>query len=72
MEDQIKQIDSMPIDKLVSIERNMYELTNAVIHRAHQISISRPEELERTGGKIVTLAIQQIFYGEVEYQIKQE
>ena len=62
----------VPIGDLISVERNMYELTNAAIHRAHQISIAGSDELEKKGGKVVSLAIKEIVTGDVNYQIKQE
>jgi DNA-directed RNA polymerase subunit omega len=57
---------------MVSLEKNMYELTNAAIHRARQISMTGSDELDSMGGKIVSLAIKQIVSGEVQYSIKQD
>jgi DNA-directed RNA polymerase subunit K/omega len=50
----------------------MYELTNAAIHRAKQISMAGSEELESAGGKIVSLAIKEIVTEDVQYSIKQD
>ena len=68
----IKKKFSIPLEALVSTEKNMYELTNAAIHRAKQISMTGSDELESTGGKIVSLAIKEIVTEEVQYNIKQD
>ena len=67
-----KNATDIPLRELVSSEKNMYELTNAAIHRAKQITMAGPEDLEIAGGKIVSLAIQEIVTEEVQYSIKQE
>lgn len=67
-----KKNSSIPLDALVSTDKNMYELTNAAIHRAGQISMTGSEELEAAGGKIVSKAITEIVTGEVLYSIKQD
>jgi DNA-directed RNA polymerase subunit omega len=63
---------SIPLENLISTDKNMYELTNAAIHRARQISITGAEELEAAGGKIVSQAVKEIVTGEVQYNIKQD
>lgn len=67
-----KSITRIPLKALLSSENNMYELTNAAIHRAKQITMAGPEDLESAGGKIVSLAIREIVTEEVQYRIKQE
>ena len=67
-----KKNSSIPLENLVSTDKNMYELTNAAIHRAKQISMTGSEELESAGGKIVCLAIKEIVTEEVQYSIKQD
>ena len=67
-----KKKSSIPLEYLVSTDRNMYELTNAAIHRAKQISITGAEELEAAGGKIVSQAVTEIITEEVQYNIKQD
>jgi len=61
---------NIPLGILISTDKNMYELTNAAIHRAKQISMTGSEALEEAGGKIVSLAIREIVTGEVQYSIK--
>lgn len=63
---------SIPLEILVSTEKNMYELTNAAIHRAKQISIAGSENLDSNIGKIVSLAIREIVTEEVQYAIKKD
>jgi DNA-directed RNA polymerase subunit omega len=67
-----KKKSSIPLDALVSTDKNMYELTNAAIHRAKQISMTGSDELEAAGGKIVSQAIKEIVTEEVQYNIKQD
>lgn len=67
-----KKNSSIPLENLVSTDKNMYELTNAAIHRAGQISMTGSEELEAAGGKIVSQAIKEIVTEEVQYNIKQD
>ncbi len=67
-----KKNSSIPLDALVSTDKNMYELTNAAIHRAKQISMTSSDELEAAGGKIVSQAIKEIVTEEVQYNIKQD
>ncbi len=63
---------NIPLGELVSTDKNMYELTNAAIHRAKQISMAGPTDLESSGGKIVSMAIKEIVTEEVQYNIKQD
>ena len=65
-------IASIPLDELISTEVNMYELTNAAIHRARQLSMTGLEEIESAGGKVVSLAISEIVTGEVQYTLKKD
>ena len=60
----------IPMDKLVNTEKNMYELTNAAIHRAEQISITGTDTHEDEAGKIISKAISEIVTEEVKYEFK--
>ncbi len=60
----------IPMDELVNSDANMYELTNAAIHRAEQISIAGNDNDEDEEGKIISKAIGQIVTGEVKYEYK--
>ena len=58
----------IPLGELVNNEGNMYELTNAAIHRAAQISVAGSDDLEKNKGKIVSTALQEIISKTVEYR----
>jgi len=73
VKDELAAVESdIPLEDLVSTDKNMYELTNAAIHRAKQISMTGSEALEKASGKIVSLAIREIVTGEVQYSIKKD
>jgi len=73
VKDEIREIEpTVPLEALVSTDKNMYELTNAAIHRAKQISMTGSEALEKTGGRSVSLAIREIVTGEVQYNVKKD
>ena len=59
----------IPIDKLVSYQDNVYQLTTAAIKRAIQINLAGDEELEKNKGKIVSTALKQILNKKVKYHI---
>lgn len=58
------------MDRLVNTDKNMYELTNAAIHRAEQIAITGGNENEETEGKTISKAIREIVTEEVKYEFK--
>ncbi len=60
----------IPMNLLVNSDENMYELTNACIHRAEQISLTGSERDETTEGKIVSKAISEVVSEEVKYEYK--
>ncbi|MBB6480819.1 DNA-directed RNA polymerase subunit omega [Spirochaeta isovalerica] len=60
----------IPMDRLVNTDKNMYELTNAAIHRAEQIAITGGNEAEETEGKTISKAIREIVTEEVKYEFK--
>jgi DNA-directed RNA polymerase subunit omega len=60
----------LPLDLLIKLQDNMYELTCASIKRAIQINLAGDEELEANSGKIVSTAIKQILTKKVEYRIE--
>jgi DNA-directed RNA polymerase subunit omega len=61
----------IPLDLLVNDENNIYELTNAAVRRAYQITMTGDEELEDNNGKVVSTAIRQILTKKVQYQIEE-
>ena len=60
----------IPIDKLISYKGNIYQLTSAVIKRAIQINLVGNEELEKSKGKLVSIALKQVLTGKVKYHIE--
>jgi len=58
----------IPLGNLVDSEGNMYELTNAAIHRAAQISVAGSDDLEKNRGKIVSTALEEIISKKVKYE----
>ncbi len=61
----------LPLDRLISYQGNMYELTCAAIRRAYQLTVTGDEELDVNQGKVVSLAVKQILSGKVEYRIEE-
>lgn len=61
----------IPMDKLVNTDKNMYELTNAAIHRAEQIAITGGGDAsDDNEGKTISKAISEIVTEEVKYEYK--
>ncbi|MDA3957928.1 DNA-directed RNA polymerase subunit omega [Oceanispirochaeta sp.] len=58
----------IPLGDLVNHEGNMYELTNAAIHRAEQISMAGSDDLDKNRGKIVSTALEEIISKKVQYE----
>ncbi len=58
----------IPLDKLLQKSRNIYELTNAVIKRASQLTITGAKEIDEEGNKIVSIGMKQVLTGKVEFR----
>lgn len=61
----------IPLEKLISADTNMYELTNAAIHRAGLLGLTRKKAVDSTDEKIASMAITEIVSGDVQYGIRQ-
>ena len=63
---------SIPIDILISKDKNAYTLTCAIIKRADQIT-STGEDIEMAdkGKKVVSESIDQVLTEKVEYQLEE-
>ncbi|MBN2737549.1 MAG: DNA-directed RNA polymerase subunit omega [Spirochaetales bacterium] len=61
----------IPLDKLISHDKNSYILTTAAIKRAAQINLAGDDELEEAEGKIVSLAIKQVLTSTIEYKLEE-
>lgn len=61
----------VPLNKLVSFEGNIYEMTNAAISRSRQIAMTGDPILEKNKGKVVSSAIEQIVKEDVKYRLEE-
>lgn len=63
---------SIPLDILISKDKNAYTMTCAIIKRADQITLSGEDiELGNRGDKVVTESIDQVLSGIVDYQLEE-
>ncbi len=63
---------SIPLDILISKDRNAYSMTCAVIKRADQITMAGEEdETVDHKNKIVSEAIEQVLTKKVKYQLEE-
>lgn len=63
---------SIPLDILISKDKNTYTLTCAIIKRADQITASGEDfEIAEKGKKVVTESISQVLNEKVEYQLEE-
>ena len=58
----------MPLEDLINYNKNAYELTVAVTRRAFQLAVLKTPDVEKSNGKVVSLAMQQLFAKQVEYR----
>lgn len=65
---------SIPLDKLIDNESNVYEMTCVAIKEARIISEvpSIKEEVEKDGGKIVSSVLEKALNNEIVYKKGQE
>ena len=63
---------SIPIDILISKDKNAYTMTCAIIKRADQITSSGEDiEMSDKGKKVVSESIDQVLTEKVEYQLEE-
>ena len=63
---------SIPLDILISKDKNAYVMTCAIIKRADQIVASGEDfEIADNGDKVVTESIDQVLSGKVDYQLEE-
>jgi DNA-directed RNA polymerase subunit omega len=62
----------LPLDKLISDDSNVYELTCASIRRAAQITLAGDEDIADKDSKLVSIAIKQVLTKKVEYRLDQQ
>jgi len=58
----------MPLEDLINYNTNAYELAVAVNRRAFQLAVLKTPDVEKNGGKVVSLAAHQIFAEQVDYR----
>ena len=63
---------SIPLDVLITKNKNAYTMTCAIIKRADQIvATGESYEINNKGEKVVTESIDQVVSGKVEYQLEE-
>ncbi|MCF6336176.1 MAG: DNA-directed RNA polymerase subunit omega [Spirochaetales bacterium] len=63
---------SIPVDILISKDKNAYTMTCAIIKRAAQITYSGEDiEMSEKGKKVVSESIDQVLTEKVEYQLEE-
>ncbi len=63
---------SIPLDILITKDKNAYTMTCAIIKRADQIvATGESYEINQKGEKVVTESIDQVVSGTVEYQLEE-
>jgi len=58
----------LPFEQLIENDTNAYEFTVAVTRRAYQLAVLKTPEVEKNNGKVVSLAMRQVFSHQVEYR----
>lgn len=61
----------IPLEKLVQMERNVYEITNAAIKRADQLVITKGDDLKERKIKVVTAAMNEVFNDKVHFRCEE-
>ncbi len=63
---------SIPLDILITKDKNAYTMTCAIIKRADQIvATGESYDINNRGEKVVTESIDQVVSGKVEYQLEE-
>ena len=64
---------SIPLDKLIDKEGNIYEMTCVAIKEANIISAtSIKEEIEESGEKVVSHVLTQVLNDEIKYSLEEK
>jgi DNA-directed RNA polymerase subunit omega len=59
-----------PLKELIEYDENMYAITAASSRRSYQLSMTKDEDVNDNGGKVVSLAARQVFTKEIEFRIE--
>ena len=64
---------SIPLDKLIDKEGNIYEMTCVAINEANIISAtSIKDEIEESGEKVVSHVLTQVLNDEIKYSLEEK
>ena len=64
---------SIPLDKLIDKEGNLYEMTCVAIKEANIISAtSIKDEIEESGEKVVSHVLTQVLNDEIKYSLEEK
>lgn len=58
---------AIPLDKIITFNDNVYEMTSVAIMQASKLANQLPFEQQATKEKLVSQAISDTLYNEVEY-----
>ena len=61
---------SMPLEDLFEYDGNAYEFTVAVIKRSYQLAVLKTPDVEKNNGKVVSVAMSQIFSKQIDYRFE--
>jgi DNA-directed RNA polymerase subunit omega len=61
---------SMPLENLIEYSGNAYEFTVAVNKRSYHLAVLKTADVEKNNGKVVSLAMRQIFTNQIEYHFE--
>lgn len=61
---------SIPLEDLIEYANSAYEFTVAVNKRSYQLAILKTPEVEKNNGKVVSLAMNQVFNKQIEYRFE--
>ncbi|HOT59683.1 MAG TPA: DNA-directed RNA polymerase subunit omega [Spirochaetia bacterium] len=61
----------IPLNSLLDYNGNAYELAVAISKRAYQLAVLKTPDVVDSDGKVVGLAMNQIFSKEIVYQIEE-
>jgi DNA-directed RNA polymerase subunit omega len=60
-----------PLEDLIEYEGNMYEITSAASRRSYQLSMLQDPDIDDNEGKVVSLAADQVFSGEILFRLEE-
>jgi DNA-directed RNA polymerase subunit K/omega len=60
----------LPLEDLFEYTENAYELTVAINKRSYQLAVLKTPEVEKSNGKVVPIALQQVINKQIEYHFE--